>query len=441
MAKLHGISVPHRKSTADIAPRRMGAPGVAYYPMTQHIGAPAKPCVKAGDEVFVGSLIAEAAGFVSAPIYSGVSGKVKKIEPMIQSSGAYIDTVVIEPDGLQTPIPDASAPDVHDFESFIAAIRESGIVGLGGAGFPTVVKLGVQDLSKIDFVIINGAECEPYLTADTRTMLDRADEIADGVALLRKYLRAPAFIFGIEKNKPQCIGKMRSVFASDADVKVCPLPSVYPQGGEKVLIYNTTKRIVEEGKLPIDCGVIVMNCTTLAEISRYIATGIPLVEKCLTVDGSAVKKPQNIIAPIGTPAAEVFEFCGGFKAEPKKILYGGPMMGISLADINSPVLKQTNGLLAFAEEEAKEPRPTPCIKCGRCTNTCPLGLAPVAISAAYDKNDCEALAKLKTNLCMECGCCSFVCPAKRPLVQKNRLAKAELAKWTRAKKAKEEEKK
>lgn len=434
MSKLHGISVPHRKNTAKLAPVKMGAPTVAYYPMTQHIGAPAKPTVKAGDEVFVGTLIAEAGGFVSSPIYSGVSGKVKKVEPTLQPSGAYVDTVIIEPDGAQTPDAHLEAPVVRDFDSFIDAVRKSGVVGLGGAGFPTAVKLGVKDLSKVEYVIVNGAECEPYLTGDTRTMLDRTDEVVHGIELLKKYLGDPKFIIGIEKNKPQCIKKMREATANIPDVNVKALPSVYPQGGEKVLIYNTTGRIVYEGKLPLDSGVIVINCTTLAALSHYISTGMPLVEKCITVDGNAVKDPKNVIAPIGTPVGEVFEFCGGFKAEPEKVLYGGPMMGISVADMSAPVLKQTNGLLAFSGDDAKPQRTTPCIKCGRCTNVCPLGLAPVSIGAAYEHNDHEALAKYKANLCMECGCCSYVCPAKRPLVQKNKLAKAELAKWLKAKK-------
>ncbi len=434
MSKLHGVSVPHKKSTAKLPPVKMGAPTVAYYPMTQHIGAPAKPCVKAGDEVFVGTLIAEAGGYVSSPIYSGVSGKVTKLEPMLQSSGAYVTTVIIEPDGNQTPDPHLKAPEVRDFDSFIAAVRDSGVVGLGGAGFPTAVKLDVKDLSRIDYVIVNGAECEPYLTGDTRTMLDRTDEVVHGIELLKKYLGAPKFIIGIEKNKPQCIKKMREATAEIPEVSVKALPSIYPQGGEKVLIYNTTGRIVYEGKLPIDSGVIVINCTTLAAVSNYISTGMPLVEKCITVDGNAVKEPKNVIAPIGAPVCEVFEFCGGFKAEPEKVLYGGPMMGISVADISAPVLKQTNGLIALCGSEAAPVRTTPCIKCGRCTNICPLGLAPVSIGAAYEHNDHEALAKYKANLCMECGCCSYVCPAKRPLVQKNKLAKAELAKWLRAKK-------
>ena len=437
MPNLHGIIVPHKKKTAGTVPVSMGAPKAAYYPMHQNIGAPARPVVKVGDEVFVGTLIGEAGGFVGSPVYSGVSGKVKKIEETIQPGGAYSPTVVIEPDGLQTPDPSIEKPVVTDTASFVEAVKNSGIVGLGGAGFPTAVKLSVKDNAKIEQIIINGAECEPYITSDTRTMLDRADDMCEGIELLSKYLGCREFIIGIEKNKPQCIKKMNETCALLDGVKVAALPSVYPQGGEKVLIYNITKKVVGEGMLPIDVGVIVINCTTLAEIARYIRTGMPLTEKCVTVDGACVKAPKNVIVPIGTPAEEVFEFCGGFTEDPAKIIFGGPMMGIAASDLAAPVLKQTNALLALSEKEAAIPEPSNCIRCGRCTNTCPFGLAPVSIVTAYENGDMEMLEKCKANLCMECGCCSYVCPAARPLVQQNKLAKAALAAW---KKEKEENK-
>ena len=426
MSHIKGISVPHRKSTAESVPVRMPAPKIAYYPMTQHIGAPAVPTVKKGDTVCVGTLIGEATGFVSSPIYSGVSGTVKSVEETLQPSGAAAVTVIVECDGLQTPDSSIAPPEVCDKESFVSAIRASGVVGLGGAGFPTSVKLGTKDSVKIEIMVINGAECEPYLTGDTRTMIDRADEIAEGIELCRRYLGVESFVIGIEKNKPQCIKNMRKIAAEHSDVRVAVLPSSYPQGAEKVITYNTTGRVIGEGKLPIDCGVAVVNCTTLASVARYVKTGIPLVEKCITVAGGAVAKPANVTAPIGTPVGDVFEFCGGFSGEPAVVLYGGPMMGIAVADLTLPVLKQTNGLLALSYAEASPRAATPCIRCGRCTNACPFGLAPVAIAAANDAADMEALKKLKVNLCMECGCCSYVCPAGRPLVQQNKLAKAAL---------------
>jgi len=436
---LKGVKIPHRKSTKAMAPVKMDAPQLLYFSAVQHIGAPAKPVVKIGDEIKVGSLIFEASGLVSSPVYSSVSGKVKKIEDMLQSNGSYQQCVVVENDGLMTVDEGIAPPEVSDYNSFIEAVRASGVVGLGGAGFPTAVKLDVKDTDRIEAVVINGAECEPYITSDTRTMLDRADDIAFGVELMKKYLGAKKIVFGIEKNKPDCIAEMKKLAdASGGVVEVKALPAVYPQGGEKVLVYHTTGKVVGEGMLPIDVGVIVINCTTLASIASYVKTGMPLIEKCVTVDGSAVKEPKNVIVPIGTPVADVFEFCGGFKSEPAKVIYGGPMMGVSIAELNVPVIKQTNALIALNENDAIPKKTTSCIRCGRCTNTCPFGLAPVAFAKALEQNDMEALKRLHANLCMECGCCGFVCPAGIPLVQKNKMAKAALAAYL--KKEKEEKK-
>ncbi len=432
---LFGINVPHRKNTKAMQPIRMDAPPLLYFPAIQHIGAPGKPAVKIGDEVKVGSLLFEEGGFVGSPIYSSVSGKVKKIEDMLQSNGSYAQCIVIENDGQMAVDESVKAPEVTDLESFIAAVRASGVVGLGGAGFPTSVKLGVKDTSKIEVVVINGAECEPYITSDTRTMLDRSADISEGIALLRKYLGVKKVIIGIEKNKPECIAEMKKIAKDHEGVlEVKALPSIYPQGGEKVLVYNTTGRVIGEGKLPIDAGVIVINCTTLATIASYVRSGMPLIEKCVTVDGSAVKEPKNVIVPIGTPAEAVFEFCGGFKSAPGKVIYGGPMMGVSVADISSPVIKQTNALIALNEKDAMPKKTTACIRCGRCTNTCPFGLAPVSFAKAYEQKDMEMLEALHANLCMECGCCAYACPAGIPLVQKNKLAKAALADYQKKKK-------
>jgi len=434
MLRLHGVRVPHKKGTAAMPPVRMGAPKTAYYPMQQNIGAPAVPCVKAGDKVYVGTLIAKEGGFVSSPIYSGVSGTVKKITDLVQASGAYVPAIVIESDGEQAPDPSLERPCVDSYESFLAAVRESGVVGLGGAGFPTAVKLSVKDPSGVEHIIINGAECEPYITSDTRTMIDRLDDLGFGIELLKRFFPSARIIFGIEKNKPECIKNMKEIVSGVEDATVMALPSVYPQGGEKVLVYHTTGKVIKEGGLPIDEGVIVLNCTTLAVIASYIQTGMPLVEKCVTVDGSAVENPCNVIVPIGTPMEDVFNFAGGFACEAGKVLYGGPMMGISVTDLSIPVLKQTNAILAFSKRDSR-PRPiSNCIRCGRCTNICPFGLAPVAIVTAHKNDDMAALRDLHANLCMECGCCSYVCPANRPLVQQNKLAKAELNAWLKAQK-------
>ncbi len=426
MSRLHGIHLPHRKNTADMPAVRMPAPPCVTIPMAMHIGAPAKPVVKVGEEVKVGSLIGEAGGFVSSPVHSSVSGKVTAIAPIWASNGSEVIAVTIQSDGEMTEDESIAPPEVSDFESFIAAVRASGAVGLGGAGFPTAVKLGVKDLSVIEEVIINGAECEPYITSDTRTMIDNAEYVKKGIDLLRKYLGVKKFVLGIEQNKPAAIKEMKKLEGDGIFVKV--LPSIYPQGGEKVLIYNCTGKVVPEGKLPINVGSIVINVTTLAFIAKYIETGMPLVSKTLTVDGGAVKEPKNVIVPVGTPLEAVFDFCGGFVSEPAKVLYGGPMMGISVKSLSSPVLKNNNAILAFNEKEAHLPEPTACIRCGRCVRACPLSLMPLEFARGYALRDYDLLEKRKVNLCMECGCCSFVCPAHRPLVENNKLAKAALRK-------------
>ena len=421
--KLNGVHVPHLKKTAAMKAVRIPAPQTVTIPLSMHIGTPAQAVVKAGDTVRVGDLIGQAEGNISAPVHASVSGTVKKIDKVVLASGNTVDAVIIESDGLMTVSDSVKPHSVAGYEDFIAAVRDSGAVGLGGAGFPTAVKLDVKDTSRIKAVIINGAECEPYITSDTRTMLDDADWIRKGAELLEKHLRVKNIIIGIEKNKPECIKKMREVFANDKAVTVKELPSVYPQGGEKVLIYNTIGEIVPEGKLPIDVGAIVINCTTLLVIAKYIETGMPLVEKCITVDGSAVNEPKNVIAPIGTKLSDIFDFCGGFKSEPAKVLYGGPMMGIAVSDLDAPFLKNNNALIAFDSKDAEPKENTACINCGKCVDHCPLRLNPVAISKAFARKDADELSVLKVNLCMECGCCAYICPTGQPLVQRNRLAK------------------
>lgn len=438
--RLKGIKLVHRKNTADSAPVRLPLPKSVTIPMSMHIGKPCLPAVKPGECVKVGQLIGYADGFISAPIHSSVSGKVKKLEELTVSNGMKTTAVVIETDGLQETCESVKPPVVNDFESFIAAVKESGVVGLGGAGFPTFVKLGVKDLSKIEAIVINAAECEPYITSDTRTMLDRTDSISKGIDLLQKYLKAKRIIIGIENNKKSCIEKMSELARSKNGVEVRVLPSVYPQGGEKVLVFNTTGRLIPKGGLPLDVGAVVINCTTLAVIAEYIETGMPLIEKCVTVDGSAVSEPKNVIAPIGAPLESLFEFCGGFKSEPKKVLYGGPMMGIAVPSLDVPVLKMTNAALAFDEKDARPPKPSACINCGACVNACPLRLDPREISRALKLGDAEELKKQCADLCMECGCCAYVCPAKRHIVQNNKLAKARLNQYIREQKEKEDTK-
>jgi electron transport complex protein RnfC len=435
LRKLGGVHAPHHKGTAGFAPEAIAVPPEVRLPMSMHIGAPAKPAVKAGDAVKVGQLIGEAAGFVSSPVHASVSGKVKRVDDCDPVTGLKSLSVVIESDGEQTPFEGLRAPEVKDSESFLAAVRDSGVVGLGGAGFPTAVKLTVKDLSSIDYILINGAECEPYITSDTRTMLDETELLEEGVLLLRKHLGVKNIVFGIESNKPEPIRRLTELASHLDGVDVRKLPALYPQGGEKVLIYQITGRIVPEGRLPLDVCVIVLNCTTLAALVRYIRTGMPLVSKCVTVDGSAVISPKNVIAPIGTPLSALFEHCGGLRDGVKKVIMGGPMMGAAVPSLAMPVLKATNAALAFTEKDARLPEETPCIRCGRCVSHCPMGLMPLNFERAYHLKKPELLERYKVNLCMECGCCAYSCPGRRMLVQYIKLSKIMLREYQAARKA------
>jgi len=421
---LSGIHVPHRKNTQNSPTIRIDTPKTVSIPMSMHIGKPAVPTVKVGDLVKVGTKIGEADGYISSNVYASVSGKVTKLADYLMSNGITTTAVVIESDGLMTADESITPPVVNDRQSLVAALKESGIVGLGGAGFPTQVKFDV-DPEQIEYLIINGAECEPYVTSDTVTMMTRADDMAYALKALNGCMGIKRVIIGIENNKKEAIANMKNMAASvtECSVQVKALPSVYPQGGEKVLVYHTTGRVIPTNKLPINVGCVVINCTTLAAIGAYLKTGMPLVEKCVTVDGKAVKSPQNVIAPIGTSMNDLIECCGGLTEQPAKLIYGGPMMGITVPSADVPVLKNTNAILALTNKEARLPKTTACIRCGACINTCPFGLAPAAINRAYDNKDAESLKELSVDTCMECGCCSFVCPANRPLVQKNKLAK------------------
>ena len=421
--RLNGVHVPHAKNTSDSVPTRMPAPDKVMISMAQHIGAPCTPTVKIGDLVKVGQVIGEGAGFVSAPVHASVSGKVTGLDDLLMPNGSFAKAVTITADHEQAVDESVVPPVVESFEQFTAAVRKSGLVGLGGAGFPTSVKLSPKDLSLVDTVIVNGAECEPYITSDNRTLLDSGEDVMEGIRLVKKYLNIGKVIIGIEDNKPQAIENMKKLSGGLEGVEVMSLPAAYPQGAEKVLIYHTAGRVVPEGKLPMDVGVIVINCTTIAFIAKYLRTGMPLVEKCVTVDGSAVRNPQNVIAPIGTPVGAIFEYCSGYKTEPKKNLLGGPMMGIAVPNDSFPLLKNNNAVLAFDAKDAAEKVETPCIRCGRCASVCPFFLQPAAIEKAYKTENVATLEALKVNLCMECGCCAFACPAKRELVLTNKLAK------------------
>lgn len=420
--------VPHCKNTAEMTPVRMTPPQSVLLPTSQHIGEMATVVVKAGDEVKVGQLVAEAAGNVSANIYASVSGKVVGIENYLTPAGKTVPAVRIESDGLMTVSESIAPYEVCDLDSLIGAARACGLVGLGGAGFPAAVKLEAARQGNVKSIVINGAECEPYITSDTRTMLDRTDDVEFGIRLLEKCIPSvERILIAVEENKPSCIKKLKEAFDGDARVKIVPLPPKYPRGAERVVVYNTTGVVIPEGKLPADVGVLVFNVTTLATLAKFVKTGMPLVEKCVTLDGSAVKSPMNILAPIGAPIRALIEFAGGLSEDPGKVLYGGPMMGVAVCSLDEPIIKMTNAVTVMNVKDSTEREATACIRCGRCIDACPLNLSPVGLSLALDiENTAErmkTLDDLGLNVCMECGCCSYVCPANRPLVQNNRLAK------------------
>lgn len=419
-----GAHVPHLKNTSDVATVDMPLPSKIVLSMQQHIGAPAQPVVKKGDEVCVGSLVGKEGGFVSAPIYSGVSGTVTDVREMLTSNGGKTMCVEITPDGKQTVDSSIAPPVINTYEEFTAAVRASGLVGLGGAGFPTSVKITLKNFDTVDTLVINGAECEPYITADNREFLEHPEDIMSGIAAVQKWCQIKNVIIGIEANKPEAIKTMASLCAGQSSVTVKELPSVYPQGAEKILIESCTGREVPRGGLPSDAGCIVMNVGSVAFLARYLATGMPLTARRLTVDGDLIADKKNVNVIIGTPIQEVIDFCGGAAGEIGEIIMGGPMMGLSVIDPSVSTLKQNNAILVMSRAKATLPEADPCIHCGRCIEACPMGLSPVMAAKAYRLEKVEELDKLMVDLCMDCGCCTFVCPAKRPVSGTMKLAKA-----------------
>ena len=431
MSKLGKIKLPHRKHTADMTGSMMPTPAVVILPMSQYIGAPAIPVVKVNDKVCVGTKVAEADGKVSAPIHSPVSGTVKKIGDFLLANGKTCQAITIESDGEMTLDPGITPPVINSAEELCQAIRESGLVGLGGAGFPTANKLENAISKNIDTIIINGAECEPYITVDNRTMIDAANHVARGVKIIEEYIPGPQqIIVAIEKNKPQAIKKMTEVFAGDPKVKVVALPSEYPQGAEKTLIYTLLGRIVPDGQLPSDVGCVMFNVTSVAFMADYLESGRPYTWRHITVDGSAVKTPKNVYVPVGASIRDILTFCDADFDDLGKVLYGGPMMGIAAYDLDAPVYKNTNALLALNVKDSLPKTQYPCIHCGKCVAHCPMGLNPTAFVKAMkieDKNERAAMLESENVLsCIDCGSCSYACPSRRPLVENNRLAKNDL---------------
>lgn len=423
---LKGAKVGHFKNTENCPSTAMPIPAEVCISMSQHLGLPCKPTVAKGDLVKVGTVIGDSDAFLSAPVHSSVSGTVKDITEIVTANGARSQVVIITTDGEQTVDENVKPPVVENHPDFVKAIRASGLVGLGGAGFPTHIKLNPRNLSEVDTLVVNAAECEPYITSDYRTIIERPQDILDGIAAIKKYLAITQVKIAVENNKPQAIELLRRMTADDSSIEVVSLRAIYPKGAEKVTTFETTGRMIKDGQLPADVGVIVNNITSVAFIGQYMRTGMPLVTKCLTVDGGAIAEPKNVIAPIGTRYKDVVAFCGGYKCPPKKLLMGGPMMGIAVFSDEYPVLKNNNALLALDESQTVVYPENPCIRCGRCLHACPFQLMPRAIEMAADNHNVDRLKKLNVMLCMECGCCSYVCPAKRNLTFTNKMAKQQV---------------
>ncbi|MBO4514531.1 MAG: electron transport complex subunit RsxC [Lachnospiraceae bacterium] len=404
---------------------------VLVFPLSQHIGAPAKPLVQKGDYVYRGQKIAEAGSFVSANIHSSVSGTVKAIEPRRVASGDMVMSIVIENDEKDLEMQYCPPEDVEKLskEDILANIREAGIVGMGGAGFPTHVKLSPKNPEKIEYVIANCAECEPYLTSDYRRMIEEPEKLVAGLKIILSLFDKAQGIIAVEDNKPDCIKLLKDLTRNETRISVRALQTKYPQGGERSLIYATTGRQINSSMLPADVGCIVNNVDTIVAVERAVIEGKPLMERIVTLTGDAMKHPRNYKVPTGMSYSEILEIAGGFKETPEKIICGGPMMGVAIFSTDIPVTKTSTALLAFTKDEVSAMEPGPCINCGRCLEVCPGRVMPSKLADAAEHFDEETFLELHGMECCECGCCSFICPAKRPLTQEIKsMRKIQLAK-------------
>jgi len=381
--------------------------------------------------VLAGEMIADAEAFVSAPIHAPTSGVVADIKPMPHPLGRQVMSIIITPDGKDEWLPlEAAASAIDDIpvDEIIRRVRAAGLVGLGGAAFPTHVKLSPPPSAAIDLLLINAVECEPYLTADFRVMMEQSERVRQGILLLRRALKVTQAIVAIEDNKPRAIEQMKRACVGDAGIRVVSVKTKYPQGSEKQLIAAVVRRQVPSGKLPLDVGVVVQNVGTAAACADAVLSGRPLIERVVTVTGGNVKKSANLRVRLGTSFADCVAFCGGTIEQLSKVLMGGPMMGVAVASLDVPVIKGTSGILLLTRAEARFKEPGPCIRCGRCLEACPMGLAPGRFIESGETGDCAQALKDNITSCMECGACSYVCPARRPMVQWIRIAKSQLQK-------------
>ncbi len=393
--------------------------GELIFPLSQHIGAPAKAVVKRGDRVLAGQKIGEPGGFVSAPVFSSISGIVKKIEPHLTVTGAMVESIFVENDGLyeRVPVPEKRALKDLSGEEILARVREAGVVGMGGAGFPTHVKLAPKDPDKIDYVLVNGAECEPYLTSDYRRMMDEPEQVIEGLRVILKLFPGARGYICVEDNKMDCVERLRNLLLNDPRIGVKVMKTKYPQGAERMMIAAATGREINSSQLPADAGCIVDNVETVAAIYRAVIEGEPMLEKTVTVTGDGIQEPGNFKVPLGTDFASIIEAAGGLKGSPEKIIAGGPMMGNALFDLHVPVTKTTSAILCMEKDEVSHKEMTACINCGRCVSACPEHLLPARLADFALRHDEERFAAFDGLECCECGCCNYVCPAGRMLTQ------------------------
>lgn len=409
-----GKELSKNKPIKDILPQ-----GDLVYPLSQHIGAPAVAIVKKGDRVLRGQKIAEAGGFVSAPIYATVSGTVKVIEPRRVVTGDKVMSIVIANDGLYEEVtyPEAKPLEEMTREEIIDCIKEAGVVGMGGAGFPTHVKLSVKEPGKIDYVIANCAECEPYLTSDYRRMMEEPEKLIQGLKVSLKLFPNATGVLAVEDNKEDCIALLKEKTKDEPRILVKPLKTKYPQGAERQLIYAVTKRQLDSTRLPADVGCVVNNVDSIVAIYNAVYLRKPLMERIVTITGDAIADPRNFRVRIGTNYHELIEAAGGFKKEPAKIISGGPMMGFAIFELDVPTTKTASALLCLTRDEVSEMEPSACINCGRCLEVCPGRVMPNRLATLAEQHKEDEFVKNDGMECCECGCCSYVCPAKRQLTQ------------------------
>lgn len=415
-----------KEFTKDCAIQPLEPQQVMVFPLGQNLGAPSKAVVQKGDRVLKGQMIAEAGGFIGAPIFSSVSGTVTGIEKRLVVNGSKADCIIIENDFLDEAVEgfgEERKLENLSMDDLAAAIKDAGIVGLGGAGFPTCVKLTPKNADDIDYIIINGAECEPYLTSDYRLMLEKPEEIILGIRAMLKLLPNAKAVIGIEVNKPEAIDVMEKVSKIDDRISVCPLKTKYPQGGERQLIYAVTKRRINSKMLPADKGCIVDNVGTVFAIYEAVYKNMPLIHNIFSVTGEGVNKPGNYDVPLGVSHAYILETAGGAKENAVKFISGGPMMGLALGNLDVPVIKTSAAILVYTHDEVADSPETPCIHCGRCVRACPELLVPQLMGRAMKNQDVEEFAKLGGMECIECGSCAYVCPAKIPLTQMFKLGR------------------